>query len=209
MAVATVLDKLAGLRRRLTTAVGLPFLRALGVRLEPGVQLHGLPIVSGGKLGLISIGARCSLVSEARSTALGVRSPVILRLLAPEAALSIGDDCGLSGTVICAAKSVVIGARCLIGADVMIFDTDFHNPEPANRRYSPPDWERISAPVTIGDNVFIGTRSIVMKGVTIGSGSIIAAGSVVTRDVPANSVFGGVPARLIESLDLAELVSTR
>ena len=199
MAVSVLLNRIAGLRRRLTTAVGLPFLRALGVRVGPGIQLHGLPIVSGCDLGVISVGARCSLVSEARSTALGVRSPVILRLLASGAVLTVGEDCGLSGTVICAAKSVVIGARCLIGADVMIFDTDFHNPEPANRRYAAPDWERISAPVTIGDDVFIGTRSTVMKGVTIGSGSIIAAGSVVTRDIPENSVAAGVPALVLRS----------
>jgi acetyltransferase-like isoleucine patch superfamily enzyme len=91
--------------------------------------------------------------------------------------------------------------RCLIGADVMIFDTDFHPHSPNGRRHARPDWQHISRPVTIGNDVFIGTRVIICKGVTIGNGSIIAAGSVVSGDVPSNSVFAGNPARLIRHFD--------
>lgn len=197
MTVERWLDRAAGVRRRLFTLVGLPMLKGAGIEVGPGVQLYGFPIVSGAARGRMSIGARVSLVSEARSTALGVRSPVILRLLNEGAELSIGEDCGLSGTVVCAAKSVIIGRRCLVGADAMIFDTDFHNIKPEGRRYAPPDWPSISAPVSIGDDVFIGARSIVMKGVAIGDGAIVAAGSIVTRDVPAGAIVGGSPARLL------------
>jgi acetyltransferase-like isoleucine patch superfamily enzyme len=63
-----------------------------------------------------------------------------------------------------------------------------------------PDLE-ITAPISIGNNVYIGVRSIILPGVTIGDNSIIAAGSVVTKNVPENSVFGGVPAKLIKSSD--------
>ncbi|MCJ9729719.1 acyltransferase [Bradyrhizobium sp. PRIMUS42] len=86
----------------------------------------------------------------------------------------------------------------------MIFDTDFHNHESSGRRYSPPKWELISKPVRIGDDVFIGARSTIMKGVTIGDGSIIAAGSIVVSDVPSNCIAAGVPAKVLQSLPTAE-----
>lgn len=62
------------------------------------------------------------------------------------------------------------------------------------------DTDKKSAPVVIGDYVFIGARSIVLKGVTIGEKSIIAAGSVVTKDVPANCLAGGNPCKMIKYL---------
>lgn len=69
----------------------------------------------------------------------------------------------------------------------MITDSDYH---PINGQ--DPD-----APVTIGEHVWIGSRSIVMKGVTIGDGAIVAAGSVVTKDVPAGALVAGVPAQVV------------
>ena len=63
-----------------------------------------------------------------------------------------------------------------------------------------PDLE-ITAPISVGDNVYIGVRSIILPGVCIGNNVIIAAGSVVTRDIPDNSVYGGVPAKFIKSTD--------
>lgn len=190
------MSKLEGLRWRVVTLWGRAMLRSKGVQVGSGVKLDGLPIVSGAKLGKIAIGDRVSLVSRSSGTALGVRSRTILRLLAPGARLAIGSDCGLSGAVICAAIGVELGERCLIGADVLIFDTDFHN-RGHDRRYSVPDWQSISRPVVIEENVFIGARSIVTKGVRIGKGAIIGAGSIVVSDVPPSTVFAGNPARLI------------
>ncbi|WP_457271739.1 acyltransferase [Pedobacter sp. UYEF25] len=63
-----------------------------------------------------------------------------------------------------------------------------------------PDLE-ITAPINVGNNVYIGVRSIILPGVSIGHNCIIAAGSVVTKDVPDNSVIGGVPAKLIKSTE--------
>jgi acetyltransferase-like isoleucine patch superfamily enzyme len=165
--------------------------------LGSGVSADALPIVSGTALGRIIIGERVTLVGNAKDTALGVRGPVILRLLALGATISIGADCGMSGTVICAAKNVKIGKRCLFGADVMVFDTDFHPSNPDGRRHADPDWDAISREVVIGDDVFIGTRSIVSKGANIGNGVVIAAGSVVTGEIPPYAIAAGVPARII------------
>jgi acetyltransferase-like isoleucine patch superfamily enzyme len=114
------------------------------------------------------------------------------------AEIQIGDDTGMSGTTVCAMTSVIIGRGCLIGADVMIVDTDFHPIAPEGRRYSAEGVT--SAPVRIGDNVFIGARTIVLKGVTIGDNTVIGAGSVVTKNLPANVVAAGNPARVLGPL---------
>jgi carbonic anhydrase/acetyltransferase-like protein (isoleucine patch superfamily) len=193
------MSKLDGLRWRLSTAIARPLLRSKGVLLGVGVIFDGLPIVTGCAHGVISIGDRVVLAGCSAATALGVRSPVILRLMAPGARLTIGADTGLSGTAICAAISVQIGERVLIGADVMIFDTDFHNTQ-LEKRHLNPDWMRISKPIIIGNDVFVGARSIVMKGVSIGDGAVIGAGSVVTCDIPPFSVAAGSPARVLSDL---------
>jgi acetyltransferase-like isoleucine patch superfamily enzyme len=185
-----------GLWWRVTTTLASMILRSKGASLGTGIRFLGLPIATG-DLRRVSLGNRVTFASEARSTALGVRGPCILRILGPDGRITLGDDIGASGVVICSAVSVTIGARCLIGADVMIFDTDFHNHAATGRRYSKPDWLQISRPVVIEEDVFIGTRSIVSKGAHIGRGSIIAAGSVVVGAIPPMSIAAGVPAKVI------------
>jgi acetyltransferase-like isoleucine patch superfamily enzyme len=180
--------------------LSLAICRAAGVSLGTGVRFRGSPIMTRVEHSTISIGDRSVLISDSRYTALGVRSPVILRTLMPGAHLRIGDDVGLSGAVICAALAVAIGNGCLVGADVMIFDNDFHPVEHPARRYSTQDDASQFAPVVIERNVFIGARSIICKGVTIGQNSVIGAGSVVTRSVPENSVYAGSPAKFIRKL---------
>ena len=94
--------------------------------------------------------------------------------------------------------SVIIGDNCLIGADVTFTDTDFHPITPNNRRFS-----RVNVgvkPVVIEDNVFIGTKSIILKGVTIGENSIIGAGSVVVNSIPKNVIAAGNPCRVIRDI---------
>lgn len=168
-----------------------------GLTVGTGLRCMGQPVFDRAKGSNIQIGRRVVLCSTAAGTALGVRGPVILRTLTPGARIDIGDDAGMSGTVIVAAVQIRIGARCLCGADVMVIDTDFHPSEPDNRRYARPDWARISKPVTIGDDVFLGARCTVLKGVTIGDGAIIGAGAVVTRDVPPGAVVAGNPAVVV------------
>jgi acetyltransferase-like isoleucine patch superfamily enzyme len=113
--------------------------------------------------------------------------------------IRIGNECCLNGTFIHSRKEVTIGDNCLFGPGSVILDNDSHNTsiDPIIRRKG-----KISErPVIIGNNVWVGMRSIIMKGVRIGDNSIIAAGSIVTKDVPSCQLFGGNPAKFIRSLD--------
>ncbi len=161
---------------------------------------YGYPIVTLKPRSRISIGKGVILCSDSRFTALGVSKPVIIRTLRPNASIIIGPNSGLSGVVICAAESVQIGANCLLGANVQIFDTDFHKIEPENRRYDSSPEKIRCAPVIIEDNVFVGTGSIIMKGVRIGRDAVIGAGAIVTKDIPAGAIAAGNPAKVIGKL---------
>lgn len=87
-------------------------------------------------------------------------------------------------------KSITIGNNCAISHDVTIVDSDFHTIVGS---------EEDGLPVHIGDRVWIGTRCLILKGVTIGEGAIIAAGSVVTKDIPAGVLAAGSPAKVIKT----------
>lgn len=113
--------------------------------------------------------------------------------------IKIGDNCSLNGTVIHSRNTVTIGDNCMFGPGVVILDNDSHNIsiDPVVRRTG----KIAESPVVIGNNVWIGMHSIIMKGVHIGDNSIIAAGSVVTKDVPSNQLFGGNPASFLKKLE--------
>lgn len=176
---------------------GRLWFRINDIHMDGHVNFYGYPIVELKSNSKVWIGKGVVLCSDSRFTALGVCKPVIIRTLRPGASITIGSGSGLSGVAICAAESVDIGAQCLLGADVQIFDTDFHKIEPENRRYdSAPDKVR-SSPVVIEDNVFVGAGSKIMKGVRIGRDSVIGAGAIVTKDIPAGSIAVGNPAKVI------------
>jgi len=123
----------------------------------------------------------------------------------------IGDYTLLNGALVMAEESIEIGSYCLISWNVGIADSDFHPLEPALRRidamaispYSNPRPERpeiSTRPVKIGDNVWIGMNAVILKGVTIGDNSVVAAGSVVSKSIPANVVVAGNPAVIVKEL---------
>jgi acetyltransferase-like isoleucine patch superfamily enzyme len=147
------------------------------------------------------IGSHVVLCSDGDFTALALASPIKISTITDVASISIGNDTGLSGTCIVCASSIRIGSEVLLGANVMIVDTDFHPIAPKNRRHSD-DREAIGvAPVVIGNNVFIGAGSTILKGVQIGDDSVVGAGSVVVAGVfPQGAIIGGNPARVIGSV---------
>ncbi len=109
--------------------------------------------------------------------------------------LGHGTNVNGTGTKLLCAQEITIGAFCTFSWDVQVLDNDFH-------AVTVDGVERPSvAPVRIGDRVWVGTRAVVLKGVTIGEGAVVAAGAVVTRDVPAGAVVAGVPAAVVGQVD--------
>ncbi len=165
------------------------------------VQFRGRPYVFQHPGASIRIGDHTLIVSKSKYTALGVAGPTLLRTLKADATIEIGSDVGISGATICAATRISIGDRCLLGSGVTIVDTDFHPITATGRRYER-DWSKIGCnPVVIGDDVFIGAGATILKGVRIGSGSVVGAAAVVTRSVPENTIVAGNPARKIGAVD--------
>ena len=113
----------------------------------------------------------------------------------------IGECSGMTNSIIQCHEKITIGHHVNIGAGCLIMDSNFHSTNWEDRLDRRKDIENHrNAPVAIGDVCFIGARSIICKGVTIGDHSMIAAGSVVTKDVPANELWGGNPATFIKKL---------
>ena len=125
---------------------------------------------------------------------------------------SVGDFTLLNGALVMAEELIQIGSHCLISWNVGIADSDFHPLAPAQRiidahalapffKDRPPRPEIRTAPVIISDNVWIGMNAVILKGVTIGENSVVAAGAVVTKRVPPNVVVAGNPAVITKQLD--------
>jgi acetyltransferase-like isoleucine patch superfamily enzyme len=176
------------------------YARSQGVVVGNKVRFFGSPIISLAPNSTIEIGEKCVICSVSEMTALGVNHPVVLRTIDTGASIYIGENTGISGATIVAQKKVSIGRECLLGANVVIADTDFHTITSLNRRFNSIKSEIGSAPIEIKDNVFIGMNSVILKGVTIGVNSVVAAGSVVAKDVPPNTIVAGNPAKIIREL---------
>lgn len=168
----------------------------LGIGLIPGrlrvaIAVAGcLPYLSGSRLRTV--------VLRAGGVRIGSGSIVMgsLRLWGTSP-LTIGRSCTINAPVaINLDAPVTIGDRVHIGNDVLIV-TGSHELGPAEHRCG----TMTRAAVTIGEGVWIASRATLLPGVTIGRGSVVAAGAVVTRDVPENVLVGGVPARVIRSLE--------
>lgn len=109
------------------------------------------------------------------------------------AILSVGANTLLNGSIIAATCEVRIGKNCLLAPQVQIMDSDFHG---LDNHEADGD----SKPIIIEDNVWLATRSMVLKGVRIGKGAVVAAGAIVTKDVEPYTVVAGIPAKVIKIL---------
>lgn len=169
--------------------------RLRGLRLGAGWRCYGLPIIQRHRQSEIRIGKRLELRSSPASNPLGANRPVIISARRPGASITIGDDFGMTGGSLVCDQRISIGDRVWLGANVIVADTDFH-PLESERRQSQP-LAANTAPVTIEDDVFVGMHALILKGITIGAGAVVAAGSVVVRDVPPGSLVAGNPARVM------------
>ena len=187
---------------RLYRWLAYPYVRFLfwlnGIPWGKQWSFDGVPIIQKHRGSAMQFGSGLSLRPSVRSNPLGANHPVILCTWKSRAVLEIGSDFAMTGGSLCAATGIKIGDRVNIGANTTILDTDFHPLDPETRRVHPQ--EASNAPVVIKDDVFIGMNCLILKGVTIGEGSVVGAGSVVTRDVPSRVIVAGNPAIIVREL---------
>lgn len=176
----------------------------MGVSLLSDISVYGELRIRKSPRSRIALGERVTLNASVKRNTLESRGPNILQTLRPGAAIEIGNDTGMTSATISSAVGITIGERVLIGAGVLITDNDHHVVRPEEwqqRRFMglPPSGPKDA--VVIGDDVFLGARSIILKGVSIGNGSVIGAGSVVTQDIPPFTVAAGNPCRVLRTLE--------
>ena len=163
------------------------------------VSYEELPIINGKMLisnrGEFNIGKNVTFNNSMTSNFVGLFKPCTISV-EKEGSLIIGDNAGISGISIYCSNKIIIGQYVNIGGNVCIWDTDFHPLGFMDRRINN-KLKIPSSPISIGDDVFIGSNSIILKGVNIGNRSIIGAGSVVTKNVPTDEIWAGNPARFI------------
>jgi acetyltransferase-like isoleucine patch superfamily enzyme len=166
-----------------------------GIPWKRNWRFFGVPILQKHRGSQMRFGDGLQLRSTVRSNPLGANHPVVLCTWQAGAVLQIGENFAMTGGSIIAAERIVIGDNVNVGANTTIMDTDFHPLEVQSRRSDAEPAK--TALVTIEDDVFIGMNCLILKGVTLGQGSVIGAGSVVTKDVPPNTVVAGNPVRFI------------
>jgi len=162
-----------------------------GVIIGKNAKFSGWPIVFCRQGGRIIIGNDFKATSESVSNTVGIPHPVILSSFGNHAKLIIGNNVGLSGVSINCWNSIQIGDNVMVGGGAAIWDTDFHPIDPEIRLEKP--WAALSKPIIIEQNVFIGARAMILKGVKIGQNSVIGACTVVNKSVPKNSLVFGNP----------------
>ena len=156
---------------------------------------------------LVQIGNNCTIMSGAGLNPLS-RNIKTCIYVGKKATLKLGNDVGISSSTLWVKESVSIGNSVAIGADCIIMDTDAHNldwkircSEETNEYGESVDMvTAASAPIVIEDNVLVGARCIILKGVTIGARSIIGSGSIVTKDIPSDCIAAGNPCKVIKSI---------
>lgn len=173
-----------------------------GIPWCPGWRLHGTPVIQKHDNSIIIFGPGLGLRSTVQSNPLAPNHPVVITTWQEGASIEIGSNFAMTGGNVCAAERIIIGNNVTVGANTTIADTDFH-PLDSKQRRSLSSGGR-AEPIIIEDDVFIGMNCLILKGVRIGRGSVIGAGSVVANDVPPQVVASGNPARVLRELSREE-----
>nr|WP_324253299.1 acyltransferase [Vibrio parahaemolyticus] len=167
------------------------------IEIGKKLELKGTPLIDIKDDCFLLIEDSVTLNSQNRGYHVNMHSPIKLYADRKGAIIRIGTNTRIHGTCIHAYESITIGKNCLIAANCQIFDGSGHDlsfSDVENRINT----RGVSKPVLIEDNVWIGINSIILPGVTIGNGSVIAANSVVTKDIPPMVLAGGNPAKIIK-----------
>lgn len=181
------------IRIKFSPAYNRMYMRMKGVSFGEGFRIIGsVKLIGGGK---ISIGNNFMMTSGLHVNPISANLQGSFYTGSHDAVIRIGDNVGMSSTRMWIDKGLTIGNNVKIGACVLLIDTDSHPIDYRVRRSSNEGTK--SAPIIIGDDVWIGAHTIVLKGVTIGARSVIGAGSVVTKSIPADCIAAGNPCRVI------------
>lgn len=172
----------------LFTPISYLFCKIFGINIGKGCRFYNFASFSRRPKSYIKIGHGCIFRSGETKNPLGLKHCCILSTMRENALITIGNNCGFSGNAIMSASCITIEDNVNLGANATIMDGDGH-------------WDDFRSggisPITICDNAWIGSDSIIMKGVTIGRYSVIGAGSVVRNNVPPYSVIIGNPAKIV------------
>lgn len=186
------------IRNRLSSYYNLLRLKMYGVEHGRHCVIHGKLYISLFSTAHVKIGDNLYFSSGWGINALCANRRGMI-YATQDACITIGNNVGMSSTVLWAHNKIVIGNYVKIGGNCILIDTDAHNMDFFIRRGQHTDWG-VAAPIIIEDDVFIGANCIILKGVTIGARSIIAAGSVVTKNIPSDCIAGGNPAKIIRHI---------
>ena len=195
MTIAEILGACIGRLRTLPSRIWRLEANWKGICCDASVLFLGRPLISRHADSEMIFSEGVRIHSALRSNPLGCFQPSVLRTMAAGARLELGKNVGMSGTILCAGKSIVIGENTIIGSGVMILDNDLHVASGEGRWRG--EYVQNAREICIGRGVFVGARAIILKGVTVGDGAIIGAGAVVTHDVPEGMIVAGNPATVI------------
>ena len=165
-----------------------------GAELGERLLIHGFPVLRRKNGGRILLADGVTINAALWSNPLNDGRRTVLHADGG-AGIRIGQDAGLSSSRLVAYSGITVGPGTLIGAGCLICDSDMHEvPLGSPKKIR-------TAPIAIGKNVFIGANTTVLKGVSIGDGSVIGANSVVTSSIPAHSLAAGNPAKVVRLLE--------
>ena len=193
------------IKRQIYIYLNIILFKIYDVEYQEGVKVFNRINLSIADKGSLNIGKNFTLRSGDGSNPLcrNIRAGIFIN---KGAKIIIGSNTGLSSPCLWSDTSITIGNNVKVGGDCIIIDTDAHNlnwkirnGSHFDNRFPIPENETAnSIPIVIEDDVLIGTRCIILKGVTIGARSIIAAGSVVTKSIPPDCIAGGNPCKVIK-----------
>jgi acetyltransferase-like isoleucine patch superfamily enzyme len=170
------------------------------VKFHCDFKSSGIPVMEVAFRSKMSVGRKFMMNNGILNSKIGRQQPCFF-VVFKNAELIIKDNVGISGTAIICWNRIEIGDNARIGGGTVIYDTDFHSLDYRDRISHPEIKENIkTSPVVVGKNVFIGAHSTILKGVTIGENAIVGACSVVAKDIPANQIWAGNPAKFIRNI---------
>jgi acetyltransferase-like isoleucine patch superfamily enzyme len=182
----------------ISTLISSSSLKLQGCKPADGFKTSGKCSFKARKSNSIRIARNVTLLGGWRSNRVGLSNPVLLQTFG-DGRIEIGENSGGSGVVISSRSQVQIGTSVNLGGNVRIYDHDFHALDFEKRRLPFKEQETFvrTSPIRLGDDVFVGANAMILKGVTIGSRTIVAAGAVVLRgDYPADAILAGNPATI-------------